>query len=83
MNGLAALRAGLGDIPCSDEGAELEARSRDYYWYSPILKAQLDDKRADLTSSSFFCRLCASALATSSSSPTNSSYVSANRTGSR
>ena len=48
MSGLAALRAGLGDVPCSDEGADLEAKSRDYYWYSPILKAQLDDKRAGL-----------------------------------
>ena len=48
MSGLAALRAGLGDIACSDEGAELEAKSRDYYWYSPILKARLDDKRAGL-----------------------------------
>ncbi len=28
-------------------GDSLESLSKDYYWYSPILKPQLDDKRAD------------------------------------
>jgi len=39
---LAAFRAAIGDIPCFDDAKLLDAKSKDYYWYSPILKAQLD-----------------------------------------
>ena len=39
---LAAFRAALGDIPVYDDAKLLQAKSRDYYWYSPILKAELD-----------------------------------------
>ena len=39
---LAAFRAAIGDIPCNDDTKLLDAKSKDYYWYSPILKAQLD-----------------------------------------
>ena len=39
---LAAFRAVIGDTPCHEDAKLLEAKSRDYYWYSPILKAQLD-----------------------------------------
>jgi FAD/FMN-containing dehydrogenase len=41
------LRA-LGDVPRSAEAHELSSKSRDFYWYSPILDAQLRDKRAQL-----------------------------------
>lgn len=39
---LAAFRAAIGDIPAYDDAKLLQAKSRDYYWYSPILKADLD-----------------------------------------
>ena len=39
---LAAFRADLGTIRVHDDPRQLEARSKDYYWYSPILSDQLD-----------------------------------------
>lgn len=39
---LAAFRKDIGDIPCHDDAALLQTKSRDYYWYSPILKERLD-----------------------------------------
>ena len=44
----AALRADLGDIESSDEPVLLRARSKDYYWYSPILAERLAGLTADL-----------------------------------
>lgn len=38
----------IDGIRWHDDPRYLELRSRDYYWYSPILKEQLDDKRADI-----------------------------------
>ena len=40
---LTAFRAEIGTIPCLDDPRLLQAKSRDYYWYSPILKDQLDE----------------------------------------
>jgi hypothetical protein len=31
-----------------DSGDSLETLSKDFYWYSPVLKRKLDDKRADI-----------------------------------
>lgn len=45
---LAAFRALIGEIPCVDDAKVLEAKSRDYYWYSPILKSQLDGQLGQL-----------------------------------
>lgn len=45
---LAAFKAAIGDIPCYDDAKLVEAKSKDYYWYSPILKAQLDDRVGQL-----------------------------------
>ena len=42
------LRAELDGIPLADDAATLKLKSRDFYWFSPILKPQLDDKRAEL-----------------------------------
>ncbi len=39
---LAAFRADIGTVPCHDDAALLKAKSRDYYWYSPLLKERLD-----------------------------------------
>lgn len=35
-------------IPFIADAGRLRNKSRDYYWYSPILREQLDDVRADL-----------------------------------
>ena len=43
-----ALRTIVGAPNVFDGGETLEALSKDFYWYSPVLKRQLDDKKADL-----------------------------------
>jgi len=45
---LADFRALIGDIPCIDDSKVLESKSKDYYWYSPILKQQLDGRLGQL-----------------------------------
>jgi len=40
--------AGLDGIEQSADPALLRQKSRDFYWYSPVLKRQLDGKRGDL-----------------------------------
>src|SRR5206468_3911806 len=37
-----------GDIPAVSDPALVRQKSRDFFWYSPILKQQLDGKTADL-----------------------------------
>lgn len=48
MTDWTAFRAALGDIPVIDAPALVRQKSRDFFWYSPILKAQLNSKSADL-----------------------------------
>ncbi|MGL5115814.1 MAG: FAD-binding oxidoreductase, partial [Beijerinckiaceae bacterium] len=38
--------ADLGDIPVATDPGTLKLKSRDFFWFSPILKPLLDDKRA-------------------------------------
>lgn len=45
---LDALRARLSGIELRDDAFTLKRRSRDHYWFSPIARAALDGKRADL-----------------------------------
>ncbi len=45
---LDALRADLAGIATADDAATLKLKSRDFFWFSPILKPLLDDKRAEL-----------------------------------
>ncbi len=45
---VSAFRAELGDIPVEDHPKIVQQKSRDHYWYSPILKAQLDHVTADI-----------------------------------
>lgn len=45
---LAAFRADLGATRVFDDPKQLEARSKDYYWYSPILSRKLDGKTGQI-----------------------------------
>ncbi len=45
---LAAFRDAIGDVPILDDPALVRQKSRDFFWYSPLLKAQLNRKSADL-----------------------------------
>jgi FAD/FMN-containing dehydrogenase len=42
------LRAIVGAENLIDGGDSLETLSKDFYWYSPVLRRQLEDKRADM-----------------------------------
>ncbi|MDR4305998.1 FAD-binding oxidoreductase [Chelatococcus sambhunathii] len=45
---LSALIADLGDVPVVTERKQVKRRSRDFYWYSPILNEELAGKFADV-----------------------------------
>jgi len=45
---IAGLIAELGDVPLVTDTTTVRRRSRDYFWYSPILNAQLHGKSADI-----------------------------------
>lgn len=42
MSDVAGLIADLGDIPVETDRALVRQKSRDFFWYSPVLKRQLD-----------------------------------------
>ena len=48
MMDIAAFRAALGDIPVEDNERLVQQKSRDHYWYSPVLKEKLEHVTADL-----------------------------------
>ena len=48
MTDWTAFAAELGDIPVITDPALVKQKSRDFFWYSPILKAQLNRLSADL-----------------------------------
>lgn len=45
---IAALKQALDGIPLTEDPALVRLKSRDFFWYSPILKAELRGKAADL-----------------------------------
>jgi FAD/FMN-containing dehydrogenase len=45
---IAAFRQAIGAIPYEDNPILVRQKSRDFYWYSPILKRELDAVTADL-----------------------------------
>ena len=45
---IAAFRAALGDIPVEDHPRIVQQKSRDHYWYSPRLKAELEHVSAEI-----------------------------------
>jgi FAD/FMN-containing dehydrogenase len=48
MRDLAGLIADLGDVALVTDPARVQQKSRDFYWYSPLLKRQLEHVCADL-----------------------------------
>ena len=48
---IAALKTRLGSIKVEDNPALVRQKSRDFYWYSPTLKRQLDTVTADIVAS--------------------------------
>ena len=45
---LAAFRDSIEGIACLTDADDLRTRARDYYWYSPVLEALLEDCRAEI-----------------------------------
>jgi FAD/FMN-containing dehydrogenase len=45
---IARFRAAIDTIRIIDNPAEVRLKSRDFFWYSPLLKETLGDKSADL-----------------------------------
>jgi FAD/FMN-containing dehydrogenase len=45
---LAAFARSLGDMPIETDSRILQRKSRDFFWFSPVLKRQLQDKVAEL-----------------------------------
>ncbi len=45
---LNAFRRDIGNIPCRADAKLLATKSKDYYWYSPILKQKLEDRLGQL-----------------------------------
>jgi len=45
---MTALRRDLGGLKIEDNARIVQQKSRDFYWYSPVLKRQLDHVTADL-----------------------------------
>jgi FAD/FMN-containing dehydrogenase len=45
---IAGLLADIGDVPSTTEPTTVKRRSRDYFWYSPVLNSQLARKFADV-----------------------------------
>lgn len=48
MIDIAALKKALGPIATEDNPALVKQKSRDFYWYSPVLKRQLDEVVGDV-----------------------------------
>ena len=51
MNGaydIAGLRRRIGAIRTEDNPVLVKQKSRDFYWYSPVLKRELDAVTADI-----------------------------------
>ena len=48
MTDIAALKSALDGLKIEDNPAIVKQKSRDFFWYSPVLKRQLDHVTADL-----------------------------------
>src|SRR5580704_12813181 len=45
---IAAFRRDIGDVPLIDDPRVVRLRSRDFFWYSPVLNEQLHGLSADI-----------------------------------
>ena len=45
---IAAFRDSIGSISCEDNPILVKQKSRDFYWYSPVLKRELEAVTADI-----------------------------------
>jgi len=58
--------ADIGDVPATTEAVVVRRRSRDFFWYSPVLNAALNGKSADVVVSprdeADVVRICAACL---------------------
>ncbi len=45
---IAGFRARIGSIKCEDNPTLVKMKSRDFYWYSPVLKRELEEVTADI-----------------------------------
>jgi hypothetical protein len=48
QSALAQFRHDIGEITASSDERQLRQKSRDFYWYSPVLTEHLQDCRADI-----------------------------------
>ena len=48
MTGIARLKSALGGIQIEDNPAIVRQKSRDFFWYSPVLRERLDHVTADI-----------------------------------
>ncbi|PTW63030.1 FAD/FMN-containing dehydrogenase [Breoghania corrubedonensis] len=48
MDRLKDFRAEIDGIPFSDDAATLRIKSRDFFWFSPVLRAELEGRVADI-----------------------------------
>ncbi len=48
MTDRTAFLAALGDVPAAHDLPTVKRKSRDFYWYSPVLKPLLDHKFAEM-----------------------------------
>ncbi|MEL6210348.1 MAG: FAD-binding oxidoreductase, partial [Pseudomonadota bacterium] len=51
MDKIAEFRARIGDVKTEDNPKAVLAKSRDFYWYSPVLKRKLEHVTAELVAS--------------------------------
>ena len=47
MTDRSAFLAAIGDVPVLKDALRVKQKSRDYFWYSPVLKRLYDDVLAD------------------------------------
>ncbi|MEM7567714.1 MAG: FAD-binding protein, partial [Pseudomonadota bacterium] len=45
---ISAFKSALGDIRTEEHPKLVQQKSRDFYWYSPVLKRQLEDVTGDI-----------------------------------
>jgi hypothetical protein len=63
MRDLAGLIADLGDVALVTDPARVQQKSRDFYWYSPLLQRQLEHVWSSRRAKPRWSARCAPAIA--------------------